>query len=120
MTDISPNAPDGRTYEAYRATRRFPALDGIRALCIMMVITVHMKDQSWVWLSGALGVTVFFVLSGYLITMLALREEGDRGRLSMRAFYVRRTGRILPPYAVILALHCVLILGLHSGFSAEK
>lgn len=86
----------------------------------MMVITVHMKDQSWTWLSGALGVTVFFVLSGYLITLLALREEGDAGRLSLGAFYVRRTCRILPPYAVVLALYCVLILGLHAGFSAEK
>jgi peptidoglycan/LPS O-acetylase OafA/YrhL len=69
-------------------------------------------------LAGWHGVTIFFVLSGFLITTLALREEEHRGRLNLRAFYIRRCFRLFPAYYAVLALYCVLILGL--GIGAEK
>jgi peptidoglycan/LPS O-acetylase OafA/YrhL len=66
--------------------------------------------HSWDWLSGGLGVNVFFVLSGYLITTLAVREERQTGRLHLGAFFLRRTCRIFPLYYLALILYTVLIL----------
>jgi peptidoglycan/LPS O-acetylase OafA/YrhL len=57
-----------------------PELDGLRAVAVLLVIACHIQGQAFAALSGFLGVTVFFVLSGYLITALALREEAQRGR----------------------------------------
>ena len=97
-------------FQRYRDQRYFPALDGLRALCILGVIGSHMTDKpGWAGLSGGLGVNVFFVLSGYLITMLALREERARGHLSLQAFYVRRTLRIFPLYYLALLVYCGLM-----------
>jgi peptidoglycan/LPS O-acetylase OafA/YrhL len=106
-------------YEAYQGRTYFPELDGLRAISVLLVISVHLYDakERWLWLAGYRGVTIFFVLSGYLITMLALREEARYGRLSLTAFYVRRSFRILPLYYVTLAVYCLLILGL--GVSAH-
>ena len=107
----------GSAFESYRARRYFPELDGVRALCVLLVVTVHLYDahERWWWLAGARGVTVFFVLSGYLITSLGLREEAERGTLSLAAFYVRRCCRLLPLYYLTLAAYCVLIFGLGVG-----
>src|SRR5262245_15219367 len=98
----------------------FPELDGLRALCVLLVVSVHMYDGlTWLWeaLAGARGVTVFFVLSGYLITTLALREEARRGRVCLSAFFVRRGCRIFPLYYLTLSAYCVLIFAL--GFAPQ-
>lgn len=105
-------------HEAYQSRTYFPELDGLRAISVLLVINVHLHDARWQWLAGSRGVTIFFILSGYLITMLALREEARYGRLSLAAFYVRRSFRILPLYYVTLAVYCLLILGL--GVSASR
>jgi peptidoglycan/LPS O-acetylase OafA/YrhL len=99
------------TYEAYQARKYLPELDGLRALSVLMVVSVHMHDKPTLWhfLAGWQGVTIFFVLSGYLITMLALREERARGSVSLSAFYVRRSFRIFPLYYFVLVLYCLLI-----------
>jgi peptidoglycan/LPS O-acetylase OafA/YrhL len=95
------------------ATRAYaPELDGLRAIAVLLVIACHVQGQAFAALSGFLGVTVFFVLSGYLITTLALREEAQRGRLHLGAFYVRRTCRIFPLYYLVLGLYAVAMLGL--------
>ncbi|GIH13821.1 acyltransferase family protein [Rugosimonospora africana] len=91
-------------YNDYRAARRFPALDGLRAIAALMVVFFHFGGPHWARMSGWSGVQVFFVLSGFLITTLALREEDRAGRISLRAFYVRRVFRILPVYLVVLAV----------------
>lgn len=106
-------------HEAYLNRKYFPELDGLRAISVLLVITVHLYDanERWLWLAGYRGVTIFFVLSGYLITSLALREEAHHGRLSLTAFYVRRCFRIFPLYYFTLAVYCLLILGL--GVSAH-
>ncbi len=102
-----------KTHGAYLGRKYFSELDGLRALSVLLVINVHLYDsqRNWWWVSGYRGVTIFFVLSGYLITTLALREEGQQGCLSLAAFYVRRCFRIFPLYYVTLALYCLLIYG---------
>jgi peptidoglycan/LPS O-acetylase OafA/YrhL len=103
-------------FRAHRARPHVPELDGVRAVCILGVLTSHLSDQHvWHWLSGGLGVNVFFVLSGYLITMLALREERANGRLSLSAFYVRRTLRIFPLYYLAVLVYCALMFGTNWG-----
>lgn len=107
-----------RTYADYRARRYLPELDGLRAISILLVFTTHVDALLWERLHGSTGVTVFFVLSGYLITTLGLREEERTGRLDLRGFYLRRIFRIYPLYAVVLALYAVLVLGL--GMASER
>ncbi len=90
-------------FGTYQSTRYFSALDGLRALSAALVVTWHTRDSPLHFLQGERGVTVFFVLSGYLITMLALREEEKVGQLSIKGFFLRRVFRILPLYYVVLA-----------------
>ena len=91
-----------------------PSLDGLRAVAILIVLWGHSEFSTAVdaavgtmVLKGSVGVTVFFFLSGYLITTL-LRVEADvRGRISVRDFYLRRAIRILPPLYIVLGLAVV-------------
>lgn len=108
---VGPLSDSEAEFRLYQARKYVPELDGVRALAVIGVIGSHMALHSgWHWLSGGLGVYVFFVLSGYLITTLALREERARGRLSYRAFYVRRTLRIFPLYYAAVLVYCGLLL----------
>jgi peptidoglycan/LPS O-acetylase OafA/YrhL len=109
--------PSTLDYDGYLARKHVPELDGLRGWSILLVIGAHMPDHThWGWLGGRFGVAVFFVLSGYLITTLALREEARRGVLCLRAFYVRRCFRIFPLYYLALAIYCfyILVLGIHA------
>ena len=77
---------------AVREFARQPALDGVRAIAVALVLLFHQG-----WMSGGyVGVSVFFTLSGYLITSLALVEHERTGRLDVGAFYGRRIKRLLP------------------------
>jgi peptidoglycan/LPS O-acetylase OafA/YrhL len=106
----------GLSHDAYLQRAYVPELDGLRALSVLLVINSHLYgDDRWRWLGGLQGVTIFFVLSGYLITTLALREEDRHGALSLGAFYVRRTCRIFPMYYLVLGLYCLLMFGLGVG-----
>lgn len=81
-----------------------PALDGVRGLAVLLVVTGHaLATTGFLAASGAVGVTVFFVLSGYLITGLLLRRS-DQGRLSWRRFYGRRVRRLGPAALVLLTV----------------
>jgi peptidoglycan/LPS O-acetylase OafA/YrhL len=95
-----------------------PELDGLRAIAVLLVVTAHMHSVIFYRLSGRLGVVIFFALSGFLITTLALNEERRYGSLFFDSFYVRRTFRIFPLYYFVLGIYCVLILGL--GFAPQK
>jgi peptidoglycan/LPS O-acetylase OafA/YrhL len=77
-----------------------PALDGIRAISAWGVVFAHIGALPRSF--GALGVTVFFVLSGFLITTLLLRETEETGTVSLKDFYMRRTLRIFPAFYVFL------------------
>lgn len=67
-------------------------------------------DYSWMGDLGNLGVRVFFVISGFLITTLLLRELDKTGRISLKLFYFRRTMRIFPAAYVFLGIVCVMVL----------
>lgn len=81
-----------------------PGLDGLRALAVIAVLLYH-AGMSWIP-GGFLGVEVFFVISGYLITSLLLAEYRERGRIDLKAFWLGRARRLLP------ALYLVLIVTL--------
>jgi peptidoglycan/LPS O-acetylase OafA/YrhL len=102
-------------YEAYRQTRFFGSLDGLRALSILAVIWHHCGWQKvpgeWALAgTGYLGVHLFFAISGFLITTLLLREKEETGRISLRDFYIRRTLRIFPLYYTVIGLYVVTVL----------
>ncbi len=78
-----------------------PGIDGLRALSIAAVLAYHL-DQTWAT-GGYLGVEVFFVVSGFLITMLALDEHRRTGAMDRRAFWIRRARRLLPAVIVLVA-----------------
>ncbi|MGH9442047.1 MAG: acyltransferase family protein, partial [Thermoanaerobaculia bacterium] len=84
------------------------ALDGIRAISIVLVVGLHSPWlNSFPFNRGWVGVDIFFVLSGYLITTLLLREKAKRGTISLKHFYLRRALRILPAlyaWVAVLAL----------------
>jgi peptidoglycan/LPS O-acetylase OafA/YrhL len=100
-------------YRAYSRSGYVPSLDVIRAIAVLSVVLYHVHGGIFDALHGFRGVTVFFVLSGYLITTLCLREEDRRGALDVRGFVIRRVFRILPLYYVVLAVYVVLVLMLH-------
>ena len=85
-----------------------PGLDGIRAVCITLVILGHIGFGDIV--PGGLGVTAFFFLSGYLITGLLAAEHDRFGRVDMARFYGRRALRLLPELVIFVA-----VLGLAIG-----
>ena len=80
--------------------RHLPGLDGLRAVAVLVVVLYH----AGLALPGDLGVTGFFVLSGFLITWLLLRERERFGGIDVGAFYVRRTLRIFPAYFVFVGV----------------
>jgi peptidoglycan/LPS O-acetylase OafA/YrhL len=82
-----------------------PALDGIRAVAILSVLGYH---YFLIPRGGTVGVDVFFVLSGFLITTLLLEERFENGRVSLRAFYVRRARRLFPALAVMISIYLAL------------
>jgi peptidoglycan/LPS O-acetylase OafA/YrhL len=87
-----------------------PSLDGLRGVAAMLVFVAHAGLQDT--LPGGFGVTVFFFLSGYLITTLLRREYEQKRTLSFRKFYLRRLYRIFPPmYLVLLTLIALALLG---------
>jgi peptidoglycan/LPS O-acetylase OafA/YrhL len=99
------------THEEYLHERYFRPLDGVRAISILLVLTWHVNSSLWAWLSGWEGPSIFFVISGFLITTLCLREEDRDGSVSLKAFYIRRACRILPLYYVVFAFYILIDIG---------
>lgn len=83
-------------------TQHLPALDGIRALACAAVVAYHV--QFWGGAGGWVGVDLFFVLSGYLITGILLAEKRATGGIDLRRFYLRRAGRLYPALIVMVVL----------------
>jgi peptidoglycan/LPS O-acetylase OafA/YrhL len=99
------------------ARSRIPSLDGIRAVSISLVIYSHFaKDIGWgdSMDLGSLGVRIFFVISGFLITGLLLKELDRCGDIDLRRFYFRRTLRIFPAFYFYLA---VILFIAHFGWA---
>jgi peptidoglycan/LPS O-acetylase OafA/YrhL len=99
------------THADYLNTRSFASLDGLRALSIIGVVWHHTTNNVAGWVAlrrGFLGVDFFFIISGFLIVTLLLRERRIAGDFSLRHFYVRRFLRIFPAYwAMLLIVTCV-------------
>jgi peptidoglycan/LPS O-acetylase OafA/YrhL len=91
-----------------RVPRYLPALDGLRALSVLSVIAFHAELPHAS--GGFLGVEVFFVISGYLITSLLLHEQARTGQISLPRFWLRRARRLLPALFVLLLAAMALSL----------
>ena len=85
-----------------------PELDGLRAISILLVIISHAGFGNLI--PGGLGVTVFFFVSGYLITSLLIDERETKGHIDLYKFYLRRFWRLLPPMFFFLMLSIMLVL----------
>jgi peptidoglycan/LPS O-acetylase OafA/YrhL len=116
-------------YKSFRDMRFFGSLDGLRALSIAGVIWFH----SWwgtpyyskletipVLRAGSYGVQIFFVISGFLITTLLLREQERYGAISIRDFYIRRALRIWPLYYATLLLYVVVVFLFERGTGRDR
>jgi hypothetical protein len=106
------------TYAQFRGVRLFGSLDGLRAFSIMGVLWFHCwwgtsyypkLTAMPVLRHGEYGVQMFYVVSGFLITTLLLRERERFGKISRRDFYIRRTLRIWPLYYTVVALYVFVV-----------
>jgi peptidoglycan/LPS O-acetylase OafA/YrhL len=106
--------------------RNIPSLDGLRAVSVGMVIAAHLSEvvaqkipfiPLWLYAAwGSLGVQTFFVISGFLITLILLKELNATGTISLGRFYFRRALRIFPAFYVYLAAGLALTLaGVFAG-----
>ncbi len=97
-------APTGTAVPALPAQpeRRLRPLDGLRGLAVLAVVLFHLGFDAFP--GGLLGVDVFFVLSGFLITALLLGEVTRTGRVDLRAFYVRRLLRLAPALVALVVV----------------
>lgn len=104
---LSPTAEDRQA--RFRAAERLPGLTGLRGLAILPVIWHHATPRllPGIWGKGAVGVDLFFALSGFLITQLLLRERRATARIALGAFYARRSLRIFPLYYAVLACYAL-------------
>ncbi len=105
--------PTTNAYQNYQQIRHFASLNGVRCVSILAVIWHHSGHPDFglpLLRRGFLGVDMFFVLSGFLIVTLLLRERDRKGQFSLWHFYVRRTLRIFPLYYAIIAILSVYVL----------
>jgi peptidoglycan/LPS O-acetylase OafA/YrhL len=108
LTNPLPARPSAAETEKFHLGYR-PALDGLRGVAVLAVVATHSKLASG-W-AGDVGVDIFFVLSGFLITSLLIEEWNAFHSISLRRFYARRALRLLPALMVVIAVfviwHCV-------------
>ncbi|PZU49084.1 MAG: acetyltransferase [Microbacterium sp.] len=82
---------------------RYAGLDGLRAVAVLLVVVYHLFP-GWLLHSGFVGVDVFFVISGFLITSLLVREHARSGRIALGSFWKRRARRLLPALALVVTV----------------
>jgi peptidoglycan/LPS O-acetylase OafA/YrhL len=105
-------------YDQYLSVRFFGSLNGLRFFCIFAVLWHHapiwtqVSDPQKLLTRGFLGVDFFFVLSGFLITTLLLREEDKAGQFSLKGFYWRRILRIIPVYFLVVSAISIYYIGI--------
>jgi len=95
----------------------WPALDGLRAVAIVSVMVFHASNVTLP--GGGSGVDVFFVLSGFLITTLLLREQARTGRIALGRFYGRRALRLLPALFAVVAVVVIVFHLSPMGYGSE-
>src|SRR6266436_5378926 len=87
-----------------------PAIDGLRALAIAAVIASHFGADGFI--PGGFGVTLFFFISGYLITSLMIREYAEFGTVSISSFYIRRFLRLAPALMTMIVAVSLLFFAI--------
>jgi peptidoglycan/LPS O-acetylase OafA/YrhL len=103
-------------HDRYLRNRYFGALDGLRCLSIIWVIGFHAHlAGTALFRRGDCGVSLFFIISGFLITTLLLREKANNGSISLKNFYARRTLRIFPLYYASVILYTALVIAVEHG-----
>ena len=118
----STRGPGARTSsDTARRPAHLPQLDGLRTVAVALVLAYHVaRTQEMDWLPGGfVGVDLFFVLSGFLITSLLLREHRSTGRLDLRRFYVRRLWRLYPALILVCAVVAVVFVFFPGPFGLE-
>ena len=100
------NTPAAEQTPARPKSRYIPALDGLRTLAVVAVVLYHL-NLTWAQ-GGLLGVTIFFVLSGYLITRLLLNEVAKTGHIDLKSFWIRRIRRLVPAVVTVVFVTCAL------------
>ena len=102
-----------------RVLGRSPALDGLRAVAVLIVFASHVEAflplaTLLVVPGGTVGLDRFFVLSGFLITALLLKEQSQYGTIRRWAFYKRRIVRLLPPLFFLLVTNVIFALAINA------
>ena len=120
----APTPPLSAAHLIFLSRSYFPLLDGLRCLSIVAVVWFHAAGatvSSGLLSRGEEGVSLFFVISGFLITTILLREQSTTGGISLKRFYLRRALRIFPLYYALLALYAILVAVIekHSAFGDQ-
>lgn len=116
--------------------RKYPSLNGLRAISVLIVVIHHLEQQYkifsgldtirglksilWFIQDGQLGVNVFFVISGFLITSLLIKEELKTKTVSLKNFFARRTLRIFPAFFFLLGVYFLMQLAGYIHISGES
>jgi peptidoglycan/LPS O-acetylase OafA/YrhL len=101
------------SFADYQAGTFRPGFDGLRAIGFLLVVTAHIPAVPlFSYLQGWTAVWVFFAISGYLLTMLLIREERKTGKIALGAFLIRRFFRIVPAYAGAILIYWVALYAL--------
>lgn len=95
-----------------------PDVEGARALAVALVIAFHVGSE--VFQGGFIGVDVFFVISGYLVTRLLVAERNQSGRINFLRFYIRRAYRLMPLQLVVITISLFLAIFLVSPIEREQ
>jgi peptidoglycan/LPS O-acetylase OafA/YrhL len=108
--------PESSALLGWSRRRQIPNLDALRGISILWVFLHHVPALPWSFArafqeNGRHGVSFFFVISGFLICTLFLREERHTGQIALLKFYGRRVLRLMPLYYIVLLLYCALVLG---------
>jgi len=104
---------DGRSKKNFGSA---PSLDGVRAIAVLLVMAQHL---GYVY-AGGLGVDIFFVLSGYLITAILVSEFAATGEISLKKFYARRALRILPAVLLLLIVINIFVAIFETGAQGSR
>lgn len=105
-------------FKTFQSKKEISNIDGLRGISIAFVMLHHIPYLTNPILknlqeNGRLGVMLFFVISGFLITNLAIREKNATGAFNLKNFYIRRSLRIFPLYYFVLAIVCFLVFIVH-------
>src|SRR5687768_18531454 len=118
-TTTTPAAPPDSSIDRPARPRRFrPEVQALRALAVLLVLVYHIDPAALP--GGYVGVDVFFVISGFLITGHLLRELDATGTVRLGAFYARRVRRLLPAATAVVLVTAAVTIVFESSLAARR